>query len=328
MKQEFLLSMALEYNCMGLLKECARQWCDGSHMGERPYYDGLVLSTLTDWIWTQAQEIKDGCNELCKTLFDYSGNTIDFRTRKILAHCLRQLKLLADLLEMIVTDCRQYIPDEIYGTLCCQRDSIRMTGEYQEVLQWLLNMGLLPEVTWNQFPHHNSQLSLPDMLAAEDGFPPVPYPYRILNEYYTAQRQKFYEIDRSFITAKTKSCRCLYIDAFIERECYSRHLRAEWKNSHGDSLYPPPTLQAMLRVLLVPGISLETKYALFIYLFLDLNMVLEDERYVGVVQNLIKFPAVFKVNSTLIRTTQAFWNLDHKEYEVRNSARSSIDSFF
>lgn len=318
-KQEFLLSMALEYNCMGLLKECARQWCDGSHMGNRPYDDGLTLSTLTDWIWSQATEIKDCCNNLCVPLFDHSGITIDLRSRKILAHCSRQLKLLADLLDMIVTNCRQYIPDQIFDTLCSQRNSIRMTAEYQEVLQWLLNMGLLPEIAWNQFSRHNSQLSLPgtpDMLAAEDAFAPVPYPYRILNEYYTAQRQRFYEIDRSFITSKTKSCRCLYIDAFIERECNSPHLRAEWENSHGDALYPPPSLQAMLRVLLVPGISLESKYALFIYLFLDLNMVLEDERYVRVVRNLIKFPAVFKLNSTLIKTTQAFWNLDHKEYEV------------
>lgn len=304
---------------MGLLKECARLWCDGSHMGNRTYDDGLTLSILTDWIWTQATEIKDCCNNLCVPLFDHSGITIDLRSRKILGHCSRQLKLLADLLDTIVTNCRQYIPDEIYDTLCCQRNSIRMTGEYQEVLQWLLNMGLLPEIAWNQFSRHNSQLSLPctpDMLPADDALSPVPYPYRILNEYYTAQRQKFYEMDRSFIKSSTKSCRCLYIDSFIERECNSPHLRAEWKNSHGDSLYPPPSLQAMLRVLLVPGISLESKYALFIYLFLDLNMVFEDERYIRVVRNLIKFPAVFKLNSTLIKTTQAFWNLDHKAYEV------------
>lgn len=313
--------MALEYNCMGLLKECARLWADGSHMGHHPN-EGLTLSTLTDWIWAQATLIKDCCNNLCVPLFDHSGITLDLRSRKILAHCLRQLKLLAELLHMIVTNCRQYIPDDIFDTLCCQRNSIRMTSEYQEVLQWLLNMGLLPEVAWGQFTRHNSQLSLSCTLEMlNDVSTPVPYPYHILHEYYTAQRQKFYEIDRNYLTPKTNSCKCLYIDTFIEKECNSHQLRTEWKNGLGDGLYPPPSLQAMLRILLVPGIPLENKYMLFVYLFLDLNMALEDERYFRIVQNLIKFPAVFKLNPTLIKTTQAFWNLDHKEYEVSVSKK-------
>lgn len=304
---------------MGILKECAKLWADGSHMGNLAS-ESLSLSILTDWIWAQATVIKDCCNNLCVPLFDYSGCSIDLRSRKILGHCSRQLKLLADLLHMIVTQCRQNIPDEIFDTLCCQRNSIRMTSEYQEVLQWLLNMGLLPEVAWGQFTRHNSQLSLaytPD--TSIEVFSPVPYPYRILNEYYTAQRQRFYEIDRNLLMPKTNSCRCLFIDMFIEKECNSHQLRSEWKNNTGDSFYPPPSLQAMLRILLIPGISLENKYMLFVYLFLDLNMALEDERYYRVVQNLIKFPAVFKLNPYLIKTAQAFWNLDHKEFEVSNN---------
>lgn len=306
MKQEFLMTMALENNCLSLLKECALQWADGSHMGPSGS-EGLTLSFLTDWTWSQATTIKDRCNDLCVPLFDDSGITIDLRSRKILAHYSRQLKLLADLLQMILTTCRQYIPDEIFDTLCCQRNSIRMTSEYQEVLQWLLNMGLLPEIVWNQ-------LTLPE--PANDTFTAIPYPYRILNKYYTDQRQKFYDIDRANLVPKTNSCKCLYIDSFINRESNAHLIRAEWKNDLGDGLYPPPSLQAMLRILLVPGISLQNKYMLFVYLFLDLHMVLEDEHYYSVVQNLIKFPAVFKLNSSLIKTTQAFWNLDHNEYEV------------
>lgn len=302
MKQEFLLSMALEYNCMNLLRDCAQQWADGSHMG--PNADGLTLSTLTDWTWNQAKLIKDRCNDLCVSLFDDSGIALDLRSRKILAHYSRQLKSLSDLLNMIVTNCRHYIPDEIFDELCCQRNSIRMTSEYQEVLQWLLNMGLLPEIVWHQ-------LSLPE--PANDTFTAIPYPYRILNKYYTEQRQRFYDIDRANLNPKTNSCKCLYIDSFIDRDCNPQALRNEW--SDGDGLYPPPSLQAMLRVLLLPGISLENKYMLFVYLFLDLHMVLEPEHF-NAVQNLIKFPAVFKLNSTLIKTTQAFWNLDHNEYEV------------
>lgn len=297
--------MALEYNCFNLLKDCAHQWADGSHMGAPESIQGLTLCTLTDWVWSQANLIKDRSNDLCVPLFDDSGITIDLRSRNILARYSRQLKRLAELLHVVIKDCRQYIPEEVYETFFQQWNSIRMTYEYQEVLQWLLNVGVLPEIVWND-------MSLPE--AMNDTFTATPYPYRILNKYYTEQRQRFYDTDQSQLSVKTYSCRSLYIDMFLERECNSRGLRTEW-NSHGKSLYPPPSLQAMLRALLVPGIPLENKYILFMYLFLDLHMVLESEHY-DVVQNLIKFPAVFNLRNSLARTTQAFWNFDHSEYEV------------
>lgn len=114
MKQEFLLSIALEYNYGGLLKECARVWADGSHLGDKKVTDdgGLSLSTLTEWIWNRATFIKKFCNNLCIPLFDHSGASIDLHSQKKLSHCARQLKLLADLMEMIITDCQQYIPNE------------------------------------------------------------------------------------------------------------------------------------------------------------------------------------------------------------------------
>lgn len=150
-----------------------------------------------------------------------------------------------------------------------------MVAEYQEILQWLLNMGLLPEGVWNDSADRN----MCDAFSTQSMI--IPYPYRILRNYYMAQRRKFCEIDRSLISGKTKYCRILYIDAFIENECNAPLLRHEWKQGSGsmsDGLYPPPSLQCMLRTLLVPGISIESKYMLFVYMFLDLNMALSDER--------------------------------------------------
>lgn len=105
------MSIALEYNCIGLLKECARAWADGSHMGKHPS-DGLSLSTLTEWIWNRATMIKDCCNKLCTSLFDYSGCRLDLRSQKILLNCSRQLKILCELLTMILSTYRQFIPNE------------------------------------------------------------------------------------------------------------------------------------------------------------------------------------------------------------------------
>lgn len=108
-KQDFLLSIALEYNCVGLLKECAKVWADGSHYGRQPN-EGLSLFTLTDWLWDRATIIKNRCNNLCSSLFDHSGITIDYRLRMSLSHYSRQLKLLSELMQMIITTCQEYIP--------------------------------------------------------------------------------------------------------------------------------------------------------------------------------------------------------------------------
>lgn len=49
---------------------------------------------------------------------------------------------------------------------------------------------------------------------------------------------------------------------------------------------------AMHRILLIPGTSLHNKCMPFVYLPLDLHMVLDEEQF-NVLQNLIKFPAVW-----------------------------------
>lgn len=205
----------------------------------------------------------------------------------------------------------------VHEMLKSQRNSIQMAYEYQEVLQWLLNMGLLPEGVWQETSSIHDD-------TVEDL---IPFPHRILRNYYMARRRKFCELNRDWIAPKTKSCRMLFIDMFVEKDCNAPLLRTEWKKgsraAQSDGLYPPPSLQAMLRTLLVPGVSIEKKYMLFVYLFLDLNMALNDDRYTTVVQNLIKFPAVFKLNPALIRTTQAFWHLDHGEFGV--SKRNEYD---
>ncbi|KAG4065759.1 hypothetical protein HA402_012437 [Bradysia odoriphaga] len=345
-KREFLLSIALEYNCVNLLKRCANSWADGSHLSKNPS-DGMSLSTLTDWIWNRATSIKDCCNEMCIPLFDHSGNSIEPRSQKVLLNFSRQLKRLYLLMDMIVTTHQKYIPGEgkltehrvvntsfyrcdftVLETLQSQRNSICMATEYQDVLQWLLNVGLLPEVS--AIRPQKSYAEYRD--SSFDDFEAVPYPYETLKSYYTKQRRKFCEMDRSFLVPKTNSCRILYVDAFIEHECNSAVLRSEWKKGSGDGLYPPASLQTMLRTLLVPGVPTERKYMLFVYLFMDLSSVLREEHYDGVIKNLIKFPAVFKMDPGLIKVTQAFWNLDHGEYEVRqftlHESRAQQELFF
>ena len=294
LKREFLLSVALEYNFNGFLKKCAWAWADGSYLGKDDLV-GVGLSTLTDWIWNRVQAIKDVCNVLCKPLFDFSEQRIDYGTQKQLSQCCKQLKVLSELLILVIRDYKQFIPEVILLQLKMQSEEMKMASEYQEVLQWLLNVGLLPE--GNFYPGQ----SIHDV---DDDFLIVPYPHQVIKSYYESQRENL--ADEWLGESKY-----LFIDAFIEQNCDVGKLKEIWGGS-----YPPRSIQALLRTLLIPEISIASKHVIFVYLFMDITNVLKDGAYSSIVRNLIKFPAVFKMNPAMIKRTQAFWNLDNGNLET------------
>ncbi|XP_059224000.1 protein ELYS homolog [Stomoxys calcitrans] len=300
-KYEIMLSTALENNCVSLLRDCAKSWIDGSFMGDFAVSTGLSLSTLTDWIWKRATDIKARCNDLCKGLFEFGGYPLDHREQKELCFITRQLKLLHDLLGETLVVARKQIPERVYSSLENNHNSLRMASNYQELLLWLLNIGLLPEAS-----PFNSQVNAHHDL--------VPYPYQDLKKFYKKKRLYFSKINDNLISKKTGSCRLLYIDAFIDHACKGNVLHEFWLENDGDGLYPPNSIEAMLRVMLVPDLDYENKYAILLYFFLDMNMAIDEEAYKGVVANFIKFPSVFKLSAALIKTVQSFWNLDHDQF--------------
>lgn len=93
----------------------------------------------------------------------------------------------------------------------------------------------------------------------------------------------------------------------------------QWESDGGRGLYPPPSLQALLRTYLVEDIDIVHKHCLFIYVFLDLAMTLDQSRYKPIITHLIKFPAVFKLSPSIIKITQAFWQLDHGDFSVSST---------
>ncbi|XP_037808264.1 protein ELYS homolog [Lucilia sericata] len=300
-KYEILLSAALEHNCVSLLRDCAKSWIDGSFMGNFSTSTGLSLSTITDWIWKRATAIKARCNDLCKSLFEFGGYPLDSREQKELGFITRQLKLLSDLLKYVLVYAKKQIPERVYSDLENKHSSLSMASSYQDILLWLLNIGLLPEAS-----PHNDKINAGNDL--------VPYPYTELKELYRNKRSYFAKINESFISKKSGSCKLLFIDSFIEHVCKGNILHEYWLENEGDGVYPPNSLEAMLRVMLVPDLEYENKCAILLYFFLDLNMAIDEEVYKDVVANFIKFPSVFKLSAPLIKTVQAFWNLDHDQY--------------
>ena len=87
-------------------------------------------------------------------------------------------------------------------------------------------------------------------------------------------------------------------------------------NGWGDSeapIYPPPSLQALLNLYLLPDIPLSLKHRIVQYLFMDLSSILTDG-FSSAVEQLIKFPASAKLSPSIIKLTQAFWLLDQKDF--------------
>ncbi|KAG5673512.1 hypothetical protein PVAND_003554 [Polypedilum vanderplanki] len=292
LKREFLLSVALEYNFTGFLMKCAWSWADGSYIGKDG--TGVSLSTLTEWIWNRVLAIKEISNTLSQPLFDFSEQRIDCGTQKQLSMCCKQLKTLSELLQIITNDYKRFIPENIQSRLQNQMETVKMASDYQEVLQWLLNVGMLPEGNQN----YNSETEL------NDDFIIVPYPYRTISSHYNTQRFKFNddEDDRN----NSFPCKYLFIDLYIENECNGNDLIQNWNGN-----YPPKTIQSLLRTLLVSNIPTENKHVILMYVFMDITNALNETPYATIVRNLIKFPAVFKIKPSTIKRTQAFWNLDN-----------------
>jgi hypothetical protein len=72
----------------------------------------------------------------------------------------------------------------------------------------------------------------------------------------------------------------LFIDGLVKRECNGDRLSSLWERDGGTGLYPPPSIQSLLRTYLLDGIPLHVKHCIVIYVFLDLTGLLESRRCV------------------------------------------------
>lgn len=81
-------------------------------------------------------------------------------------------------------------------------------------------------------------------------------------------------------------------------------------------LYPPPSLHSLLKIYLIPDMKEEYKHSLVLYALVDYAMMYDSERYEGVIHRLMQFPTMFGLSNTAIKITQAFWHLDHKDFQV------------
>ncbi|KAI8034667.1 hypothetical protein M5D96_012490 [Drosophila gunungcola] len=142
---EVILSVALEHNCGALLNDCARSWMDGSFLCNLLDPTKLSLATLTQWIVRRAGHIKSRCSELCQGIFDYGGYSLDERERREFQLLTDQLSELLRLQSYIVEQGRRRLAPTTLAECKGNEQALRTVHEYQRVLYWFIEQGLLPE---------------------------------------------------------------------------------------------------------------------------------------------------------------------------------------
>ena len=105
------------------------------------------------------------------------------------------------------------------------------------------------------------------------------------------------------------SClRTLTVILFVP--CYS------FQKSGGTGCYPPPSLHSLITIFLGEAAA-SAKLRLVQYFFLDLAHLLPQDQFPDLVDSLNKFPSAFSLPPSVIKLTQAFWLLDHEDWEDR-----------
>ncbi|BFG02713.1 protein ELYS homolog [Drosophila madeirensis] len=232
---EEILSVALEHGCMGLLKNCAKGWIDGSYMFNLCIPTELTLLTFTAWIVKRAAQTKTRCSELCESIFDYGGYPLDERERKELKVLNGQLGNLDNLQAFIVNLGRRSLAPAIIREIEDNAQRIRTFYTYQRVLLFFIEWGLVPEGQQEQDQHQPSAL---------------------------AQLQSIYANRHTSVGDNR------YINGLLRR------IGQETSSGAAVALvYPPRTLHFLLHLMLAFNTDLENKHEVILYLLYDLDVV-------------------------------------------------------
>lgn len=285
-QRDMLLSLCLEQRWTSFLIRCGKEWSDGSA--------AYMYPAFLKWGIERASAIKIIADRLCIPLFDQSDSNIGESEIKTLRFCYQQLECLSNVVAQLPIETSNFVK---------QQKALKRVSMYFQVLLWFCDVGLLPE------SQDLEEGPLPLSLAFK-----IPYPYEKLSALYKEKRESIKDNKQ-----RDEDEEAFFIDELITRE--SPVLKLQWEREAGDTstngLYPPPSLQSLLRSYLTDcdqteSNEIECKHQITIYLLMDLAMLLQGS-YPGIDQ-LIKYPSSFKMSPSLIKLTQAFWLLDHEDY--------------
>ncbi|TDG39626.1 hypothetical protein AWZ03_013950 [Drosophila navojoa] len=274
---ELIMSMGLEQDRMWLLKSCARSCLDGSLLCNMMSSTKLSLSVITNWIVRRARHIKQRCADLCEGIFDCGAYALEERERKEMQHLNNQLLRLSEVQHLLVKLTKARLNLELVDDLEFTQNTLKVLYDYQRILHWLIESGILPESSQEQ------QQSMPSI-------------------------RRDYDKRRAQLKRSAKHNAKLYVDELMHQYGF----QAELKKLNEDRLYPPQSLQTLMRLMLLQDFNLEQKHELMLYLILDL-----DQFYKSGEHELYKdFAESFGLAEPFVKCVRSFWFLDKGDHET------------
>eukprot|EP00095_Tigriopus_kingsejongensis_P000853 maker-scaffold1106_size62344-snap-gene-0.11 protein:Tk00853 transcript:maker-scaffold1106_size62344-snap-gene-0.11-mRNA-1 annotation:"protein elys" len=286
-----LLTVALENHLVSLLTGCVWHWKDGKYNNA-----DCTLKFILDWSWERVTQIKHSIDRVTLPLFDLTCIELNEATRKSLMQNSQQLRHLCAVTEALIKHAG-VVSNHGMNDLETKFEVTTLINHYLEVILWFFNAKLLPEL-----PEGGGD---EDLESTNNS-----YPISLLTSIYSRKRTRMRELLAKFSFTNTP---CLIIDGLCEE--FGENIQSNFERAGGDGLYPPRTLHALLTMYLINLGSEVNKHRIVQYLFLDIASYLHGEQWTDLIDHLIKFPSAFSVPPSIIKLTQAFWLLDHEDFD-------------
>ncbi|XP_067658686.1 protein ELYS-like [Haliotis asinina] len=285
-QRQALLNMALDHSMIKFINCCITAWAAGEFVQQ-----GCTLKFLLDWAWDKVAATKHNIDSVCAPLYDWSGNHVDHRLLQVLN---KSKVTLHHLRTIILTLLTQSAPTTEQGVveLETRLNVIQFLSQHLQIVLWFIDAGLLPEC---------------DEIGDDvEGL--YRFPAGNLTQAFSSRRAEIQKLHSEISPSEL-----LLIDGLVD--CCGDTVHDLWEREGGSGLYPPPSLHALLNIYLLEDVSIGVKHSIVLYLLLDLASLVEEHRHEQFADKIAKFAKSFSLPLSVVKQIQAFWLLDHKDFE-------------
>lgn len=237
---------------------------------------GCTIQFLLDWLWNLHRTYKVHGNKICIPLFDQSGMKFDVSEKRSLQHCKSLLNTVQSVYTNIVN---RYKNNIIISGVEEKLTAMSLVRLYFDCCLKLISVNLLPEPN--------------DMGRPSDS---IIYHFDDINLYAIKRRK-----EGPFLG-----------DSLLGRTDAEK----QWLEEGGTGLYPPPSIQSVLRFCLHPSPSAANKMSLLLYLFMDIiNSYTPISRSQPVLDRIKNFQHLMRIPEVQFKIVAGCWYFDHSMFD-------------
>ena len=246
---------------------------------------GCSLEFLMEWIWDQVSLLKTSIDQVSQPLFPSSEDVFDenYGVKTLYSYEVDLNNLYLLIKKILECSC---LPPEIRKDMEKKRDWTHMICMYIRVMLWMIDCKLLPE--------------------QEEG--PFAYKWPVLKSNYKDRRKRLKALNNNM-----KATSFLIIDGIVES--VKEPLCKFWKNSGGDSVFPPKNLHSLISIYLLEGIPLERKHEIVQYFLLEMPAFVPEDKS-DVIEKIKRFQSVMSLKQGLVDFVEGSWALDQQFFDL------------